>query len=66
MSDKTVALPEARKHAGFLKANLREYGMLPSLGIDVERRQVAVMANSSAPNVKVSESRNSHIPIFLE
>src|SRR6266849_1782018 len=31
MSDKTVALPEARKHAGFLKANLREYGMLLSL-----------------------------------
>ncbi len=31
MSDKTVALPEAHKHAGFLKANLREYGMLLSL-----------------------------------
>src|SRR5258706_8694052 len=31
MSDKTVMLPEARKHAGFLKANLREYGMLLSL-----------------------------------
>jgi putative multiple sugar transport system permease protein len=31
MSDKTVALPEARKHEGFLKANLREYGMLLSL-----------------------------------
>jgi putative multiple sugar transport system permease protein len=31
MSDKTVALPETRKHAGFLKANLREYGMLLSL-----------------------------------
>ena len=31
MSDKTVTLPEARKHAGFLKANLREYGMLLSL-----------------------------------
>src|SRR6266508_6203292 len=31
MSDKTVALPEAGKHAGFLKANLREYGMLLSL-----------------------------------
>lgn len=31
MSDKTVALPEARKHAGFLKTNLREYGMLLSL-----------------------------------
>src|SRR5215472_15662854 len=31
MSDKTVIVPEARKHAGFLKANLREYGMLISL-----------------------------------
>src|ERR1700754_2987763 len=31
MSDKTVTLPEAPKHAGFLKANLREYGMLLSL-----------------------------------
>ena len=31
MSDKTVMLPEARKDAGFLKANLREYGMLLSL-----------------------------------
>src|SRR5216684_7758123 len=31
MSDKTVALPGARKHEGFLKANLREYGMLLSL-----------------------------------
>jgi putative multiple sugar transport system permease protein len=31
MSDKTVTLPEERKHAGFLKANLREYGMLLSL-----------------------------------
>jgi putative multiple sugar transport system permease protein len=31
MSDKTVTLPDAPKHAGFLKANLREYGMLLSL-----------------------------------
>jgi putative multiple sugar transport system permease protein len=31
MSDKTVTLPEAPKHAGFLKANLRENGMLLSL-----------------------------------
>ena len=31
MSDKTVMLPEAGKDAGFLKANLREYGMLLSL-----------------------------------
>src|SRR5438876_3725419 len=31
MSDKAVALPQARRHAGFLKANLREYGMLLSL-----------------------------------
>src|SRR3954452_11086880 len=31
MIDKTVALPEPRRHAGFLKANLREYGMLLSL-----------------------------------
>src|ERR1700751_1616383 len=31
MSDKTAMLPEARKHAGFIKANLREYGMLLSL-----------------------------------
>jgi len=31
MSDKTVTLPDENKHAGFLKANLREYGMLLSL-----------------------------------
>jgi putative multiple sugar transport system permease protein len=31
MSDKTVAAPEQPKHAGFLKNNLREYGMLLSL-----------------------------------
>src|SRR4029078_3458880 len=31
MSDKTVTLPDEQKHAGFLKANLREYGMLLSL-----------------------------------
>jgi putative multiple sugar transport system permease protein len=31
MSDKTVMLPGAPQHAGFLKANLREYGMLLSL-----------------------------------
>src|SRR4051794_1552173 len=31
MSDKTVTLSEARRHAGFLKANLRDYGMLLSL-----------------------------------
>src|SRR3979490_1378269 len=31
MSDKTAMLPEPHKHAGFLKANLREYGMLLSL-----------------------------------
>ena len=31
MSDKTVALPQARRHAGFIKTNLREYGMLLSL-----------------------------------
>jgi putative multiple sugar transport system permease protein len=31
VSDKIVALPEAPRHAGFLKANLREYGMLLSL-----------------------------------
>ena len=31
MSDKTATLPDEHKHAGFLKANLREYGMLLSL-----------------------------------
>jgi len=31
MSDKTATLPEARRQAGFLKSNLREYGMLLSL-----------------------------------
>ncbi len=31
MSDKTATLPAGSKHAGFLKANLREYGMLLSL-----------------------------------
>ena len=30
MTDKTVALPEQR-HAGFIKNNLRDYGMLLSL-----------------------------------
>src|SRR5712672_935193 len=36
MTDKTVSLPEQRGHAGFIKNNLREYGMLISL--------VAIMA----------------------
>jgi putative multiple sugar transport system permease protein len=31
MTDKTVSLPEQRKHAGFIKHNLRNYGMLLSL-----------------------------------
>ncbi len=31
MTDKTVALPEQRRHAGFIKNNLRDYGMLLSL-----------------------------------
>src|SRR5580693_6829873 len=28
MTDKTVSLPEERRHAGFIKNNLRSYGML--------------------------------------
>ncbi|ABQ34326.1 MULTISPECIES: multiple monosaccharide ABC transporter permease [Bradyrhizobium] len=31
MTDKTVSLPEEKSHAGFLKNNLRSYGMLMSL-----------------------------------
>ncbi len=31
MTDKTVSLPEQRRHAGFIKNNLRNYGMLLSL-----------------------------------
>jgi putative multiple sugar transport system permease protein len=31
MTDKTVSLPERRRHAGFIKNNLRDYGMLLSL-----------------------------------
>jgi putative multiple sugar transport system permease protein len=31
MTDKTVSLPEERKHTGFIKHNLRNYGMLLSL-----------------------------------
>jgi putative multiple sugar transport system permease protein len=31
MSDKSVVAPQPSKHAGFLKSNLREYGMLLSL-----------------------------------
>src|SRR5438445_9741584 len=31
MTDKTVSLPEERRHAGFIKHNLRTYGMLRSL-----------------------------------
>ena len=31
MTDKTVALPEQRRRAGFIKNNLRDYGMLLSL-----------------------------------
>src|SRR5437763_7305910 len=31
MTDKTVSLPEQRQHAGFIKNNLRSYGMLLSL-----------------------------------
>src|SRR6476660_10048339 len=31
MTDKTVLLPQERRHAGFIKNNLRNYGMLMSL-----------------------------------
>ena len=31
MTDKTVSFPEERRHAGFIKHNLRNYGMLLSL-----------------------------------
>ena len=31
MTDKTVSLPAQRRHAGFIKNNLRNYGMLLSL-----------------------------------
>src|SRR6059058_5251152 len=31
MTDKTVSLPETAKHSGFIKNNLRNYGMLLSL-----------------------------------
>src|SRR5947207_2621976 len=31
MTDKTVSLPEQRQHGGFIKNNLRNYGMLLSL-----------------------------------
>src|SRR5215471_7530465 len=31
MTDKTVSLPEERRHTGFIKNNLRNYGMLISL-----------------------------------
>src|ERR1700740_3486420 len=31
MTDKTVSLPEERQHGGFIKNNLRNYGMLMSL-----------------------------------
>ena len=31
MTDKTVSLPQERRHAGFIKNNLRTYGMLLSL-----------------------------------
>jgi putative multiple sugar transport system permease protein len=31
MTDKAVSLPERRRHAGFIKNNLRNYGMLMSL-----------------------------------
>ena len=31
MTDKTVSLPEERRHGSFIKNNLRDYGMLLSL-----------------------------------
>src|SRR5690242_18372848 len=31
MTDKTVSLPEEKRHAGFIRNNLRNYGMLLSL-----------------------------------
>ncbi len=31
MTDKTVSLPEERRHGSFIKNNLRNYGMLMSL-----------------------------------
>ena len=49
MTDKTVSLPEQRQHGGFIKNNLRNYGMLLSLfAIRVSRPESGILQSLSA------------------
>ena len=50
MTDKTVSLPETPKHSGFIKNNLRNYGMLMSL--------VAISRACAASVQKTTKSRD--------
>ncbi|HEY4987539.1 MAG TPA: multiple monosaccharide ABC transporter permease [Bradyrhizobium sp.] len=65
MTDKTVAAPEERKHAGFLKNNLREYGMLLSLGAIMVFFQIMTEGTLLRPlNLTNLVLQNSYIVIM--
>jgi putative multiple sugar transport system permease protein len=65
MTDKTVAAPEERKHAGFLKNNLREYGMLLSLGTIMVFFQIVTEGTLLRPlNLTNLVLQNSYIVIM--
>src|SRR3978361_457243 len=65
MSDKTVVLAEPGRHAGFLKANLREYGMLLSLLVIMLFFQVVTDGTLLKPlNLTNLVLQNSYIVIM--
>ncbi|MBV9561028.1 MAG: sugar ABC transporter permease [Bradyrhizobium sp.] len=65
MTDKTVSLPEERRHAGFIKNNLRTYGMLLSLGVIMLFFQVMTDGTLLQPlNLTNLVLQNSYIVIM--
>jgi putative multiple sugar transport system permease protein len=65
MSDKTVAAAEERRHAGFLKNNLREYGMLLSLAAIMLFFQIVTEGTLLRPlNLTNLVLQNSYIVIM--
>jgi putative multiple sugar transport system permease protein len=65
MTDKTVSLPEERSHAGFIKNNLRNYGMLLSLFVIMLFFQVVTDGTLLQPlNLTNLVLQNSYIVIM--
>jgi len=65
MTDKTVSLPEERSHAGFIKNNLRNYGMMLSLLVIMLFFQVVTDGTLLQPlNLTNLVLQNSYIVIM--